>query len=131
MKMINRRKFMLIGVASFASTSVAPISFANTFINFIEPVKNKKMFAYFENKLNDNFIAVNEEHSFGIKLSEVREYSASNNLEQFELIFKANSKIDKSGLYQVSRKGTLETQLIRLDQRGEKNNYSATFNLLI
>jgi hypothetical protein len=130
MKMLNRRKFMLAGVASLSATSIAPFTFANTIISFIEPVKSKKMLAYFENKLNDSFVAVNDENSFGIKLSEVRKYASSNNLEQFELIFNTNSKIDKSGLYQVSSVGTLDTQLIRLDQRGDKNNYSAIFNLL-
>lgn len=128
--MIDRRKFLLTGITSIVATSVAPYSFANSLLQFIEPSKDKKMLSYFEDKLNHHFFASNDEHSFGIKLVEVRPYAHANNLEQFELIFKANNNEDKSGLYQVSRTGSFENQLIRLEQRGEKNNYSAIFNLL-
>jgi hypothetical protein len=130
MKMINRRKFLLTGITSFVAASVAPYSFANSFFQYIEPSKNKKMLDYFKDRLNHHFVAFNDDHTFGIKLVEVRASAHSNKLEQFELIFKTKSKVDKSGLFKVSKIGSLQNQLMRLDQRGERNNYSAIFNLL-
>lgn len=131
--MIDRRKFILSGAVFFAATSVAPCSFANSLIQFGKPIKDKSMIGHYEERLNHNFVASNDKHSFNIKLDEVRPYAHSNTigLEQFELIFKANSKEDLSGLYRVSRADTLETHLLRLEQRGRKNNYSAVYALFI